>query len=51
MTAPSKKQFPGILVIIVASFLVYITVVTVMIIAHYKRPSDTKTTQTIQKSK
>lgn len=38
MAGPAKKQFPGIFVVIAISFLVYLTIVTVVIMAHYKKP-------------
>ncbi len=38
MAKPAKKQFPGIFVVIAISFLVYLTIVTVVIMAHYKKP-------------
>lgn len=47
MTSPKKKQFPGIFVVIAVSFLVYLTIVTCVIIAHYKKPKPGGTSKNI----
>lgn len=41
MTA-QKKSFPGIFVIIIISFAVYLTVVTGVILFHYSKPKTNK---------
>ena len=45
MSGQAKKQFPGIFVVILTSFVVYLTVVTVIIVAHYKKPANVNSTQ------
>ena len=52
MANPKKKQFPGIFVIIAISFLVYLTVVTVIIMVHYgKSGGDSKSNKQVAAQK
>jgi hypothetical protein len=45
MAAPAKKKFPGIFVVIAVTFVVYLSIVTWIIMVHYKKsPSATPPT-------
>lgn len=47
MTAQQKKKFPGIFIVIAVSFVIYLTVVSIMIYAHYiKKAGPPKTAST-----
>lgn len=48
MAVPAKKKFPGIFVVIAVTFVVYLSIVTWIIMVHYKKspsaalPTDNK---------
>ena len=44
-----KKHFPGIFVVIAISFVIYLTVVTCVIMAHYKKSTNVNTNKNIVK--
>jgi glycopeptide antibiotics resistance protein len=46
----AKKKFPGIFYVIAISFVVYLTVVTMVILFHYQKPKKGNANKNIQVS-